>query len=213
MSWLSSVLTAPGTNAANTNRDRQSSVQKAAGNVLPDLEQILQSQFAFAKLLEPLRQQITQMLIEQSTPGGQQRTADRYRTGALSGATDAANYKRRRLSQGGMGIGAQQGADVEAYNNAQRDANNFQAGLSDPNRLTGVLQGISGAMQPPSLDSLGQTANVIYGRPAPQVGASPLASIAGVLGSMAVPGAGAGAGVAVPPGSLNWTKSLGALSF
>jgi len=83
MSWLSSVLTPAGQNAANTDRDRKSAVQKTAANLLPDISRMLQESLA--------------SILEMATPQGQADLVRRQRTAAIGAARDQSNLTRQLL--------------------------------------------------------------------------------------------------------------------
>lgn len=186
MSWLSSALTAPGTSAAETNRDRQSTVQRGARDAFNQINPTLQSQAGFANQLEPMRQRSVWDTINASNPWGVQTSLANSRRGLMDSATANLPAMYQALSQGGAGIGALQGAGYAALNNANSQGNDMLAYWYSPEgRATLAKLAQSSIMQGqsiPALDQIGGLANIIYGRPAPQVGASPLAQIAG-LGS------------------------------
>lgn len=213
MSWLSSLLTAPGTNAAQGDQKRKQAPQDVAYHALPTVEQLLQSQLSFQHLLEPIRQSAIQGLVDLNSPLGQSQASDLNRTKLVGAATDQSNIQRQRLARGGFGIGAQQGADVGTFNAANRSANDFQSYLASPQGRTSLMQILAGASNVPSADLLSNLSGVIYGRPAPQVGPSPLASIAGIAGQLATGGTGGlfGGGTSVPApgtGSNPWSNPI-----
>jgi len=100
-----------------------------------------------------------------------------------------------------MGVGAQQGADVMGFNEANKGANDLQAHLASPEGQRAIAE--------LAQSLLSSTANVVYGRPAPAVGPSPLNQIAGIAGSFV----GGGGGAASPAPAAAATPSLGGGSY
>lgn len=184
---ISSALTPPGTNAANTDRDRKSTVQKGARDAFNWINPAFQSSAQFAANVEPLRQRSVWDSIHASTPWGVQGTVDNFRRGAIGDAVSNLPMLQQILSSGGAGIGSLQGAQFGAINDANSRANELMAWYASPAGKQALAQMAQGAFGQAQSMPLGQTvnnlANVIYGRPQPQVGASPLAGIT-QMGSM-----------------------------
>lgn len=207
MSWLSSALTAPGTSAANTNRDRQSGVQKGAVGYFNAFKPSLEGAGAFAGQMEPEWQRAIQNGLNAVSPWGQQASVDNARQGFLTAGMNQLPIIRAIMARsGGGGIGAEQGAQIQAMNGANSRANDLQAWYASPEgkqKMAEMAAQLSGmGMNSPILNAMSQLSNIIYGRPAPQVGASPLAGILGTAAQLysggAFGGAAGAAGGAVP---------------
>lgn len=201
MSWLSSALTAPGTSAANTNRDRQSGVQKGAVGYFNAFKPSLEGAGAFAGQMEPEWQRAIQNGLNAVSPWGQQTSVDNARQGFLSAGMNQLPLIRAIMARNGAGIGAEQGAQIQAINGANSRANDLQAWYASPEgkqKMAEMAAQLSGmGMNSPILNAMSQLSNIIYGRPAPQVGASPLASIAGI-GAQLFSGGAFGGGGGIP---------------
>jgi hypothetical protein len=208
---MSSIFTAPGTNAAEADRKQKSNPQRFAGAALSTLNPTLQSQATFANRIEPFRQQSAWDTIHASTPGGVQSTVDNYRRGVLSNNLANLPQLQQILSMGGAGIGAMQGAGVHAINDANSQGNNMLAYYSSPQGRAALAQmaqmAIAQSQSLPSLSGFGNLASIIYGRPAPPVGPSPLATIAGIGAQLY--GAGAFGGM----GGAGQTVHMGGVGY
>lgn len=186
---MSNAFVAPGTSAANTARDRQSTVQKGARDAFNEINPLMQDQAKFATQLGPSWQRSVWNNINASSPWGVQRAGENYRTGQMGTTIQNLPIMRQILSRGGAGIGAMQGAELGAVNDANSRANEFMAYWASPEgqRQLALMQqqAIEGGMSIPSLGPANSLAGMVYGRPAPQVGQSPLAGIANIAGTMA----------------------------
>lgn len=182
---MSSIFVAPGTNAAEADRKSKSNPQRFAGTALASLNPALQSQAQFANRIEPFRQQSAWDQIHAATPGGMMSTVDNARRGFLSNNLANLPALQQIMSMGGTpGIGAMQGAGLHAINGATSQGNDLMAWYASPQGRAALAQmaqqAIAQSQSLPALSGFGNLANIIYGRPAPPVGPSPLASIAGI---------------------------------
>lgn len=205
---IQSALTPPGTAAAQGDTKSKKYPQTLAGSTLHTLSPLIGQQAAFAGNLEPFRQQGIWDLIHAASPGGMLATSEQARRNYMGNATASLPFLHARLNEGGAGIGAIQGADAGAISGATSKANDLFGWLASPEGQQALAQMRMQATQfsLPALGPFAQLASIIYGRPAPQVGASPLSSIASIapffmgggnpaaLAGMAAGGGGAGVG-------------------
>jgi len=183
---IKSALTAPGTNAAASDAKAKKKPQQMAHGYLSALDPLISNQIAFANRIEPGRQRAVEDLMWAGTPNGVNATVENARRGFMGGAISALPIMRQRLSQGGAGIGAMQGAEISGINNATSQGNDLLSWLLSPEGRTALARMRLGAagMAMPDLSNFGNLSNVVYGRPAPQVGPSPLAGIANAAGML-----------------------------
>jgi hypothetical protein len=204
MSWLSSAighaLTPRGTSEANRDRARKAKPQEIAGSTLQTLSPLFGRQAQFALDTEGYRQNNIMDLLRMGTTGGLMENAESARRGFMGNALASSPYLRQAVSRGGAGIGAVQGAELSGINNATSKANDYLSWLLSPEgrmSISRVGLGASGFAMP-ALNDLNSLASIVYGRPAPAVGPSPLAGIAN-LGMQAFGmGAFGGGGGGVP---------------
>lgn len=206
MSFLGSALTAPGTSAANADAKAKKLPQTIAKNRLNDIYPTLISQGQQVNALEPMRQRSVWDSINATSHWGVQQGVESARRGFMDANMSALPSIHQALSQGGAGIGAIQGANYAAINNANNQGNNLMAYWSSPQGRQALAQmSQQSIMQGQSMPALGlmeRLSNIVYGRQAPQVGASPLAAIAGIGANLV--GAGGFGGGGGQPAPANY---------
>lgn len=183
---IKAALTPAGTNAAASDAKAKKKPQQMAQGYLTALDPLIQSQIGFANRIEPDRQRGVQDLMWAGTPNGVRSTVDQARRGFMGAELEALPMVRQALSRGGAGIGAMQGAEVAGLNRAVMSGNDLMAWLASPEGKMALARMRLGAagMAMPDLSNFGNLSNVVYGRPAPQVGPSPLAGIANAAGML-----------------------------
>lgn len=207
MSWLSSAigsaLTPRGTAAANADTNAKKRPQQIAGGLLNTLQPGLEQQTQFAVDFEPQRRRAIWDMYQLGNPYAGSTTAAGVRSGLTGAATASLPGLEQALTAGGAGIGSIQGARAGVLNDAHSRANEILAWYSSPQGkayLNSIrMQAIQQAQSTPLVNNLGSLSNIIYGRPAPAVGPSPLAGIAGLAGSYFGGMGGGGGGSAAAP--------------
>jgi len=182
--FFKNALTPPGTSEANRDRARKAKPQELAGGYLRDLDPLIQSQIGFANRIEPMRQGAIDHLMWAGTPNGVQATVDQARRGFTGAELANLPYLRQALTRGGAGIGAMQGAEVAALNRGVTQGNDLAAWFATPEGKQALarMQLAASAYGIPALGDFSNLSSVVYGRPAPAVGPSPLAGVANLGG-------------------------------
>lgn len=182
--WVTNALTPPGTSEANRDRGRKAKPQEMAGGYLRSLDPLISSQIGFANRIEPMRQEAVEGAMWAGTPNGVRATVDQARRGFMGAELANLPYMRQALSRGGAGIGAMQGAEVAALNRGVTQGNDLAAWFATPEGRQALLrmQLQAASYGIPALGDFSNLSSVVYGRPAPQVGLSPLAGVANLGG-------------------------------
>lgn len=182
--FITNALTPPGTSEANRDRGRKAKPQEVAGGYLKALDPLISSQIGFANRIEPSRQRAVEGVMWGGTPNGVQATVDQARRGFMGAELANLPYIRQALTRGGAGIGALQGAEVAALNRGVTAGNDLAAWYATPEGKRALLQMQLAAAQYaiPSLGDFANLSSVVYGRPAPAVGPSPLAGVSNLAG-------------------------------
>ena len=143
--------------------------QMLSGALLKGLSPALLGQAELYTSTLPYQGAALRNLMQLTTPEGQESPIEGVRRSATADAGGFADLTKQRLSAGGAGIGAMQGADVSAFNTAQRSANDMRAWYASPQGRAALMQMISGAQRGilglPEMAGLSQ---ISYGRPQPQ---------------------------------------------
>ena len=192
-SFLSSIFTAPGQNAYNGQVQQQSSTSGDAysllGQLLPELSQSYQT----AAQWEPQRQNDISNLLMQMSPGNTPNLVRQARNQAVANAGVDVGQSSAEGQTGGYSPAFTQGNTTAINDQAANQANAAQNYFYSPeyqmqqgaNALSLYNQG----QQSPFSNAYQQMTSDVYGQPKVQVGESPLAGIAGVLGDF-IPGLG-----------------------
>lgn len=149
--------------------------------LLPTLYPSLLKQQLFANSLQPLQQNTLGSALTSLQNPDQMAGGYRSKVNAQVGST--LQNVLQRLKSTGAGLGAQQGAAINAQNQANTAGNQYQAHLDSydgqKDRLNGILSLISASK--PDLNPLMQLNSITQGTPR---GSSGLQQIAGSLGSI-----------------------------
>lgn len=119
-----------------------------------------------------------------TTPEGVYNRAEGIR-GKLMGQARAAAPELRSRFAGTGGIGLEQGMELQGFNEANRQANEYLSYLMSPEgrgELSRIVLQLANSF--PGMDVFGALNQIIQGRDAPPVGASPLDAIAKVVGAV-----------------------------
>lgn len=151
----------------------------AARYLLPAVYQQLAGQQAYYNGLQPMAQQSTSALLAQlANPDSMAR---QYRSQADAQSQSTLQSVLQRLRSGGAGIGAAQGAQIGAANQAAAAGNQYQAQLDSPEgraqRLNSILGVIAG--QQPNFGNLGTLHGIETGTPRNESGLDALGGLFG----------------------------------
>lgn len=153
----------------------------AARYLIPAVYQQLAGQLGYYNSLQPMAQQDTSALLaELSNPDSMAR---QYRNQANAAGQSTLQSVLQRLRLSGAGIGAIQGAQIGAVNQAASAGNRYQAQLDSPEGRTQRLNSILGVIagQNPNFGNLEALHGMTVGTPRNASGLDVLGGLAGNL--------------------------------
>lgn len=180
---IKSALTPPGTAARNADTRAKAAPQAIAGDLLSQYAPTLRKNLGLLNWAQPYQERAYKDLFALTTPEGVFNRAEGIR-GKLMGEARAAAPELRSRFAGTGGIGLQQGMELQGFNEANRQANEYLSYLMSPEgrgELSKLVLQLASSF--PGMDLFGSLNQIIQGREAPAVGASPLDAIAKVLGA------------------------------
>lgn len=156
----------------------------AARYLIPAVYQQLASQLGYYNSLQPMAQQNTSALLSQlSNPDTM---AQQYQNQAEASSQSTLQNVLQRLRSGGAGIGAAQGAQIGASNQAAKATNQYRAQLDSPEgraqRLNTILGLIAG--QSPNYGNLNDLNSIQLGVPRNETGLQAIGQLAGSFAPM-----------------------------
>ena len=154
----------------------------AARYLLPAVYQQLAGQLGYYNSLQPMAQQSTSALLSQlSNPDSM---AQQYQNQAQAQSQSTLQNVLQRLRSSGAGIGASQGAAIDANNQAASAGNQFRAqqdsSAGRAQRLNSILGLIAG--QSPNYGNLGMLGSIETGTPRNQTGLQAIGQLASSFG-------------------------------
>lgn len=208
------MFTSPGTAAYQGSLAGKQGVADYASTLLNNSKSLLGGQLNFANMLEPFRQRGIMNQLQAGTPGGAYSQIQSARQGFQGAATASLPAMLQRILSGGGGIGAQQGAGLNATNNATRQGNDLASYYASPAGQAGQAANTAAATANPMPASgwLQQLASLIFGNNQPAPGPSPLGGALGLLGQF-LPGLSGGGGGASAANNAGFSTSPGSFGM
>jgi hypothetical protein len=191
LNFLTSMFASPGTSAYGDSNQNKLNLQNYASNFLGRIKPLLGTQAGFAGQQEPGRERSVLGQMQAGTPGGAYSAVQAGRQGFMGQAQAGLPAMLQRLLAGGAGIGATQGAGLNATNSAMRQGNDLAGYSAGPAGVAarGNLTASATANPMPGMNILQQLASLIYGNNQPAPGPSPLGSALGMIAQMFTGGA------------------------
>lgn len=169
-SAIDSALTRRGTNAREGQENTQSGIANSAAGLYNSYAPTAQSQFNFAGLSEPQRQQLIGHIVNLSNPNNFWGMAQGVGNQARQNGLQNANYA---AGMWGQNSGAAMGARAAGINVGTGAQNSFLSQLHSPQNQQQLYQtgltALNGAANP-STNILAQLASLVYGQPQIQTG-------------------------------------------
>lgn len=186
MSWLSSIFTPSGQNAADSQQRAQRELAGFALAPIRELGPMLADQARLRRSLEPMRARSVWDAMNSATPGGVRAGLELNRAGLRSRAEELIPRLRAALSRGGAGIGALQGAEAQALNDANSQGNDEAAYWYSPagKAMIARMSQEAAGMAMPDLGPFSSLAAILQGWPKVNVGANPMSQILGTAGQL-----------------------------
>ena len=184
---IKSALTPAGTNAAQWDSKTKGKPQAMAADFLKRIKPGLDSSLDMWLSTLPQQRQAQKNIFDLATPGGVNRRVSGVRRELLGTARDQARLMSRKFAGSG-GLGLEEGLTIEGENDANRQANDLFTYFNTPKgqaELTNIIMEMSSKF--PGMDVFALLNSIIQGRPAPQVGPSPIAGVGSALGLLQRP--------------------------
>ncbi len=181
---MSSIFTAPGTNAANAQQQEQHQAAQQSSGLLNSYTPYVQNQINFQKQQQPVAQAAINGLGNFTTQGGRNQEVSWYGQNARGNAQTAASQTPGQFAGNSALSNAYQ---MNAYNQANQATNQYSQQVNSPQGQQQAYQSYLGGLQSQSPDFNGMaslTGNV-YGQPQVQVGQGLLGYLSSVAGDAA----------------------------
>ncbi len=169
MSWLSSVLTPPGENAAEgVEQNKQTAANYSQSDLAP-WNSYLQGQIGFQQKQQSQAQNAVNQLGTFTTQGGRDQMVNAYNNWAQGTAANQATQSNAKFA-GNPALGQAYGLD--AMNRANQQTSQYAQKINSPEgeaqAYQSYLQGLQS--QSPDFTGLSQLTGNVMGQPSPQVG-------------------------------------------